>query len=348
MHVINNDMICSSFPNWWQKFKEHSINSEVIKIPDDVLSYLGDSGTIVLPPSTHTPQDFDSSDDEDWTSDTPITNIPNIEDFSKKIKEIIERLGGCVMPKLNWSSPSDAASMSFNNTLQCHTANDVYILLKSSDRVQQDLEDCQKLGANLSTHLVLKQWIDVHPGEEFRAFIQDGKMLGICQRDTTQQFEYIAQERSAIVADVFRFWQRKVAKHLNMSNYVMDVIRRKDKTGRSAGHLCVLVDFSPLEEERTDSLLFEWGELREGISDPIVVEGPETVDILCGMDSMDMSAPDELVSLNDMPELRYINKHTGVQPLKKRGKIGNFPTDIIKFFEEEMRKQTQEDSDMEE
>ena len=51
----------------------------------------------------------------------------------------------------------------------------------------------------------------------------------------------------------------------------MDVIRRKDKTGRSAGHLCVLVDFSPLEEERTDSLLFEWGELREGISDPIVV-----------------------------------------------------------------------------
>ena len=44
--------------------------------------------------------------------------------------------------------------------------------------VELSTQDCQKLGANLSTHLVLKQWIDVHPGEEFRAFIQDGKMLG--------------------------------------------------------------------------------------------------------------------------------------------------------------------------
>ncbi len=44
------------------------------------------------------------------------------------------------MPKLNWSAPKDATWISATNSMECRTANDVYLLLKSSDFVTHDLE----------------------------------------------------------------------------------------------------------------------------------------------------------------------------------------------------------------
>ena len=44
------------------------------------------------------------------------------------------------MPKLNWSAPKDACWISATNSMECRSANDVYLLLKSSDFVVHDLE----------------------------------------------------------------------------------------------------------------------------------------------------------------------------------------------------------------
>ncbi|KAG2441184.1 hypothetical protein HXX76_004036 [Chlamydomonas incerta] len=56
------------------------------------------------------------------------------------IEEAIESLGGRVVPKLNWSAPTDALWVSATNSLACRNADEVVLMLKSSDRVSHDVE----------------------------------------------------------------------------------------------------------------------------------------------------------------------------------------------------------------
>ena len=51
----------------------------------------------------------------------------------------MQKLGGCVVPKLNWSCPIDSVWISING-IRCHSADDVLLLLKASDRVAHDLD----------------------------------------------------------------------------------------------------------------------------------------------------------------------------------------------------------------
>ena len=52
----------------------------------------------------------------------------------------IERLGGAVFPKLNWSAPTDAAWI-LGGSAKCTSAEDVLLLLQASDRAAHDLCD---------------------------------------------------------------------------------------------------------------------------------------------------------------------------------------------------------------
>ena len=46
-----------------------------------------------------------------------------------------------MVPKLNWSAPKDATWISLKqNSMECNTPNDIYLLLKSSDFITHDLE----------------------------------------------------------------------------------------------------------------------------------------------------------------------------------------------------------------
>lgn len=62
----------------------------------------------------------------------------DFSDLNARVTKAIDKLGGEVMPKLNWSSPQDAAWLN-GGTMRCSTAGDVYLLLKSSDFVSHDL-----------------------------------------------------------------------------------------------------------------------------------------------------------------------------------------------------------------
>jgi len=59
----------------------------------------------------------------------------------ESINTAIDKLGGTVIPKLTWSVPKDATWVTVGNTLRCSTADQVLLLLKSSDRIAHDLED---------------------------------------------------------------------------------------------------------------------------------------------------------------------------------------------------------------
>lgn len=73
-------------------------------------------------------------DDENETQE----ETPHFPELDQQIERAIKALGGSTCIKLNWSTPIDAAWIS--GTIRCYTPGDVYLLLKSSDRIAFDLE----------------------------------------------------------------------------------------------------------------------------------------------------------------------------------------------------------------
>lgn len=136
---------------------------------------------------------------------------PTFPEFSKQIQDVLDDFGA-VFVKLNWSAPlvsvleisfllspfsflhscfslfilhfvalQDAAWVAPTKTLRCTTLEDVYLLLKSSDRIARDLNDLQSLrnsNVNLQPSLILKKWREINPCTEFRCFVVQGQLVG--------------------------------------------------------------------------------------------------------------------------------------------------------------------------
>ncbi|EDV25814.1 uncharacterized protein TRIADDRAFT_55290 [Trichoplax adhaerens] len=174
-HVLN-----CSFSSWYPKFRRLTITSRVVPLPIEFINYLNADG-VVLPQACPQPStrytcgdesDSDlsdewnnASDDEDTTA--PIPTFPKLEE---DVNQHIRELGGYVFPKLNWSSPQDAAWISHNGTLQCSTFQDITLLLKSSDRVGHDLtkphlsfEGCQNPAGDFSGYENSITLVDFNP-----------------------------------------------------------------------------------------------------------------------------------------------------------------------------------------
>lgn len=78
------------------------------------------------------------------------------------------------------------------NKLSCDKLSDVYILLRSSDFINHDLnipfDQCDdvgdeanitKLKDDLNYFLILREWISLNPSMEFRCFVANNKLIGI-------------------------------------------------------------------------------------------------------------------------------------------------------------------------
>ncbi len=112
----------------------------------------------------------------------------------RSIESAIQSFGGSVFVKLNWSSAKDARWITFDKTLRCTTAGEVCLLLKSSAFIANDLDhafdDCtiridpsKPLKRPPKLFIVLRKWTELHPSREFRSFIVNNKLVGICPRD---------------------------------------------------------------------------------------------------------------------------------------------------------------------
>ena len=137
----------------------------------------------------------DSDDDEFWKdadqeSPSDMNEYPDFSSFDLAIRNAMTSLGQKVFIKLNWSSPKDAKWAL--NKLSCDKLSDVYILLRSSDFINHDLnmpfEQCEDLSdetsakiltENLKYFLVLREWISLNPSMEFRCFVANNQLIGI-------------------------------------------------------------------------------------------------------------------------------------------------------------------------
>lgn len=271
-HILN-----CSFPCWHLRYRSITPRARTVPLTPAFLTYLREDG-IVLPeeePESAITSLSDSEDpeDESTTEGTEIAGDPTARfpEVHQQIIDAISALGGRVAPKLNWSSPKDAAFISATNTLECRTPGDIYLLLKSSDFITHDLEhaldDCvgdeERLGEidpgpeNINFHLVLRKWFQLNPSVEFRCFVRNRKLLGITQRDLNH-YEFLEPMKAELVETIESFFEEKLRDTFPDPDFVFDVyIPQSDRDKK-----VWLIDINPFAP-RTDALLFSWTELLE-------------------------------------------------------------------------------------
>ncbi|GFR69727.1 cell division cycle protein 123 homolog [Elysia marginata] len=279
------EVLSCSFPEWYEQFKHITYRSAIITLPRSFMEYLNTDSVVLPENSNHglypkssnmvLNEDDDDPDlrdedllkqyEDDWSTSASTqaeSKFPDFKDFDDQVTSAIKQLGGRVFPKLNWSSPKDATWISFDKTLLCTCPSDIYLLLKSSEFISHDTdqpfikcEDFNEASSALPVEycLVLREWHPPDPSTEFRCFVKDNQLIGICQRNSTKFYPYIKREKSLIVEDISRFFRTKISGRFPQPSYVFDVTRPRQGS-------TTLVDFNPFGEV-TDGVLFSWDEL---------------------------------------------------------------------------------------
>ncbi|XP_041059425.1 cell division cycle protein 123 homolog [Carcharodon carcharias] len=282
---------------WYPLFKKLTIRSIILPLPQNVIDYLLDDGTLVVsgrneaPSCSHADDGSDEEQDIQWSDDENVTTLtaPEFPDFAAKVQEAINTLGGSVFPKLNWTSPRDAQWIAMNSSLKCNNLSDIFLLLKSSDFVTHDLTQpflhCtdDSPDPKVDPQLVLRKWCELIPGGEFRCFVKENKLIGVAQRDHTQYYDHVCNQAANILSSILDFFRNQIQYKFLDEDFVFDVYR--DSQGK-----VWLIDFNPFGEV-TNSLLFSWEELTSGQT---ISKG-------------DLRDPDS-------PAFRYITSEMTVQP----------------------------------
>lgn len=309
--VTRDHILHCSYDYWFPKYRTSCIRSRVIKLPPEFIEYIREDGIILSsddpsaaaddddddwePTSTafapprpdDSEQDSDSEDDDQESSPSRLPPNQRFPELHQKIKDTIKELGGEVAPKLNWSSPRDAAWISpHQNTVKCTSPNDIYLLLKSSNFITHDLDHAfdgtvstttsSNNGAAASSLgfqpvLVLRSFFTPHQALEFRCFVKQRSLVAIAQRDLNH-YNFLQRLRPAIAARAKDLFDSKLRFTFPDGNFVFDVYIPEvhslnddsddsgdDDPGKKLGK-ARLIDINPWAP-RTDTLLFGWDEL---------------------------------------------------------------------------------------
>ncbi|KAG5307544.1 CD123 protein, partial [Pseudoatta argentina] len=258
--MVNDLKLECSFSSWYPIFKKDSLEARILHIPDEVLKYL-EHDTFVLPLEAAKSLPKDS----EWADGSPVT---------------------CEEDAM-WVAPT--------KTLKCNTLEEIYLLLKSSDRIAKDLnvvkssKDCKK---PLPFCLVLKQWRDINPCTEFRCFVIDNELIAISQRDISQYHSSNESQKYDIQTDIKSLFLERIKGRFPLRNYSFDVIRyKKDKVK--------IIDFGAMDAASTKETLFTYDELQNHIE--------------------------------NTPEFRFIGEEIGIQP--KPPMQFCIPQEISEFFQ---------------
>lgn len=243
----------------------------------------------MLPPENNPASSAD--DDDDWTvsngyesdssedGEDPSAEWPAIH---SRVKAVISELGGSVSPKLNWSAPKDATWISATNSTECKTANDIYLLLKSSNFITHDLEHAfdgcveengdsrdreeedsqehqQQQRDEIPYHLILRKYVNVNPALEFRCFVRNRRLIALGQRDTAH-YAFLHDMRNELRNQIQDFFDLHLADTFPDPSFVFDVYIPPPH------HRVWLIDINPWAA-RTDPILFSWRDILD-------MEGP--------------------------------------------------------------------------
>jgi hypothetical protein len=118
--------------------------------------------------------------------------------------------------------------------LQCFKLDEILILLKSSDKIANFLEKINsEEDSNIRPKLILKKWYRIDPQYEFRCFIKEGRLIGICQRNIDMFFDYEPDQLENIEKIIKEFFMKEDIKEaiskLNNSFLYFDILYLPNK-----------------------------------------------------------------------------------------------------------------------
>lgn len=278
---------------WYPKFKSLSIKTIIHELPESFIDYLLEdskpfllptsiSGDDALPQRIQKPyaddeyeEEFDKDLDGDSQEDPEQESLspPCFPDLESQIKDSIKALGGAIFPKLNWSSPKDAAWIATTGTLCCTSFSEIALLLRSSDSAVHDLchafDSCDDKTSSRPPQffLALRKWYpSFHPEMEFRCFVRGQRLIGISQREVTGFYPVLLDKKLDLELLIRCFFEENLRLGFESENYTFDVYVTRD--GRVK-----LLDFNPWGAF-TLPLLFTWDELEESFKE----KGGETIE----------------------------------------------------------------------
>ncbi|KAI8102196.1 hypothetical protein M9435_005802 [Picochlorum sp. BPE23] len=284
----DDDLVQCSIQNWYSAFQKHTFKTHIIELSDTIVTWLIADGIVLrniedaFPTREKDPYDTSDSWSTESSSSSAETGGAPPEELAEvyaRVKDAIDELGGCVIPKLQWSCPKDASWMMPNNTIQCSTADDVFLLLKSSDRIAHDVEVLQQichqssprspLVSSTMTHnhddddkeedeeeeemvkipekahvLALRRWYDLKPGREFRCFVKNNRLIAISQRDVSCKYQHIIDHVDAIKQRIQHMYDTVIHTRFSLVNFSFDCYVPE------AEHASVrIIDFNPFHHQ---------------------------------------------------------------------------------------------------
>lgn len=274
---------------WAPLFRKWTLKSRSITLSSEFLSWLQTDG-VILPPSVElSSTGHERTQHEDGEDDWEIEWQRRVEKesicssyssssfpaFEAALTEAIAELGGAVVPKLNWSVPRDAAWVN-GGTIKCETAGDVMLLLKSSDRMQNDLDRLEELqqivtpssalSSALQPVLTLRKWAYFHPSMHFRCFVRRSVLCAVSQREPSAFYPFLADEIPRLRTLLHTFFLLHITPILTTSLPSLFEEEGEKQVGVTVcvdvyvdrqGRIWVL-DLAPWGPP-TDALLFAWG-----------------------------------------------------------------------------------------
>ena len=316
--------------SWHPVLRRHTIPTRFIPLPTDFVDYLLEDGVWIpeeLAPvrpghfvgrdSAHetaaerraeaakwraTIEELHDSDDEAEEAAEAAAEAkqlarqcqPFFPELVGQLQLAIGALGGEAFPSLDWHAPTDASWISTERVAKCQTVGDILLLLKSSDKVQEEIADpfvkCSKpaeeeanataassdasaaassssssaaaVVASFTPTLALRKWSTLHPSKLFRCWLWRGSLLAISQIDANfYEFLQGESERDEL-QDTIEGWLEdeeiasKLSQSLGVEHAVMDLyIDLQERVW--------LVKLKPFWPAHTDSLLFSWKEIHQ-------------------------------------------------------------------------------------
>ena len=276
----NSSHLPIQFHQWYPIYRKQSIKSLVIELPQSFISYIQDEDSIHLPPDVISAatgdhfsddEDLHEVDEEEGTTAAPSSSL--FHHLNNQLRRAIQDLNGAVFIKMNWKAPKDASWINAN-TLKCLNLEQVYLLLKASSRVTDVIEIIREHESQiqdnsnsenitdgdknpLSYSLILRKWSNLHPSMEFRCFVGERKPLGASQRDCSCPYDFLLRDKNDIEDTLYDFITNTIldVNRCPFDSFVCDVY--VDKNNK-----CWIIDFNNFSDD-TDSLLFEWNQLRD-------------------------------------------------------------------------------------
>eukprot|EP01025_Chloroclados_australasicus_P044154 TRINITY_DN4762_c0_g2_i1.p1 TRINITY_DN4762_c0_g2~~TRINITY_DN4762_c0_g2_i1.p1 ORF type:complete len:338 (-),score=30.74 TRINITY_DN4762_c0_g2_i1:125-1138(-) len=254
-----------SFQSWPLQWQDSGFKHRTVKVPHEILDYLQQDGVGVqhINRAIESPSKWDDCDQ--WTDEGSEGEENGVQidstilnDFKSQIDQCIKELGGCVIPKLNWSASIDSMWVSCQG-LKCSNADEVLLLLKCSDRISNDIEIIQQVQSecpDFESVLVLKKWGNLRPEREFRCFVRDRELCGISQRQTNSYFPQLEEQKCQIQSQIENFHYDSLLNNerFPLKDFVYDVYVT------STNLKVILMDVNVVGGS-TQPLLFEWDKI---------------------------------------------------------------------------------------